>query len=170
METSVTAPRRALPLVAIGVLAVIAVVVALFAIPALRTSSETSSASSEQDLAIARSYVETFNSGMKTGDFSSLSGLMAPDVVVTTSNPQGQTAVHRGLSDTLAYFQAFQKGLAGYQWTTDDMRSLGPGVVIAYEHAGSPPQTIAGRCFHVFHIVNGKIVSYDWTTFYPGVK
>jgi hypothetical protein len=42
--------------------------------------------------------------------------------------------------------------------------------VIAYEHAGSSPLSVAGRCVHVMRIENGKITSYDWAVFFPGQK
>jgi ketosteroid isomerase-like protein len=173
MERSVTAPRRALPLVAVIIvaLAVVLVGAVVLALPRLQTLAQTSSAaSSEQDLAVARAYFAAFNAGMKSGDFSGLPAVMAPDVVETMSNPQGQTGIHRGLNDVTAFYQGFQKNFAGYQWTTDDMRALGPGVVIAFEHAGLASTTAPGRCVHVFKIENGKITSYDWATFYPGIK
>jgi hypothetical protein len=43
-------------------------------------------------------------------------------------------------------------------------------VVLSYEHAGSPPLTVAGRCAHLFVVKNGMIQTLDWTTFYSGQK
>jgi len=40
--------------------------------------------------------------------------------------------------------------------------------VLVYQHAGSPPLRVAGRCVHVFVVENGEITSYDWATYYPG--
>ena len=48
------------------------------------------------------------------------------------------------------------------------MRMLAPTVVLSYEHAGSPPLAVAGRCAHLFVVQNGKVESVDWVVFYPG--
>jgi len=48
------------------------------------------------------------------------------------------------------------------------MRKLSGTVVLSYEHAGSPPLTVAGRCSHVFVVKGNDIQSLDWTTFFAG--
>ena len=113
-------------------------------------------------------YTTIFNAGMKNGDFSAMASVFAPDATFTRSTPLGVTKVYHGLKAIIAALTAIQKTFAGYQWTVDSMRSLDQWVVLAYEHAGSPPLSVAGRCEHVFVVVDGKIRSYDWTTFYPG--
>ncbi len=134
--------------------------------PAVAQPQPTSSEPSA--LSVAKTYFQIFNAGMKSGDFSALSSVMAPDAVLTQSSPKGVTTVVHGLADITRFYQSMQTKLAGYQWTTESMRSVAPNVVLAYEHAGRPPLHVAGRCVHLFVIQNGKISTYDWATYYPG--
>lgn len=120
--------------------------------------------------ATTEAYFGVLNAGMASGTFSKLSSVFSTNAVLTKSNPDGTTAVFRGISEIAGFYQTLYTKVAGWQWTTDQIRMLRPDVVIAYEHAGSPPLTVASRCVHVFVIKKGKIVSYDWTAFYPGQK
>ena len=115
-------------------------------------------------------YFGVLNSGMASSNFSGLPSVFAADAVLTKSNTDGTTTVYHGLSEITSFYQALHQKLSGWQWTTDDEHSLGKGIIIAYEHAGSPPLTVASRCVHVFVIKHGKIASYDWAAFYPGQK
>jgi hypothetical protein len=99
-----------------------------------------------------------------------MASVYAPDATLTQSNPKGVTTVVHGLASITRFYQAVRTRVPGYQWTTESMRSLAPDVVLAYEHAGSPPLRVASRCMHVFVVKNGKITSYDWTAYYPGQK
>lgn len=121
-------------------------------------------------LAVATAYFQVLNTGMATGDFSGLQTVFAPDAVLTKSNPDGKTSTYHGLTEITAFYQGLHDKIAGWQWTTDETRALSKTVLIAYEHAGSPPLSVASRCVHVFVVAKGKIVSYDWTAFYPGQK
>jgi hypothetical protein len=109
-----------------------------------------------------------FNAGMASGDFAAFDQVFAPDATLTTSSPAGITSVHQGLPAILAYYQAFQTAHPLCRWTVDSIRSLSESVVLTYDHACSPPQSVAGRCEHLFVVHAGLIESYDWTTFYPG--
>ena len=117
---------------------------------------------------VVMKYHQIFNEGMKNGDFSTMASVFATDATLTQSTPKGVTTVVHGLADITSFYQSYQKKLPGYQWTIESMRNLAPNVVLAYQHAGSPPLKVAGRCIHVFVIQNGKIASYDWATYYPG--
>jgi hypothetical protein len=105
---------------------------------------------------------------MRSGDLSAMASVYAPDATLTQSNPKGVTTVVHGLAKIITFYQGLQKKLPGYQWTVETMRSLAPNVVLVYQHAGSPPLRVPGRCMHVFVVENGKITSYDWATYYPG--
>jgi hypothetical protein len=105
---------------------------------------------------------------MRSGDFSALASVYAPDATLTQSSTKGVTTVVHGLADITSFYQGLKTRLAGYQWTTESMRSEAPNVVLAYEHAGSPPLRIASCCIHMFVIQNGKIISYDWAGYYAG--
>jgi ketosteroid isomerase-like protein len=119
---------------------------------------------------VVTTYFKDMNAGMKSGDFSALATVFAPDATFTRSTPTGKTTVYHGIAAITAFFQTLPTSAPGYQWTTDSMRVLAPTVVLAYEHAGSPPLKVAGRCVHVFRVEGGKIATYDWAVFYPGVK
>jgi len=117
---------------------------------------------------VVTTYFQILNAGMRSGDFSTMASVFAPDATLTQSNPKGVTTVVHGLAAIIRFYQGVRTRVPGYQWTTESMRSLAPDVVLAYEHAGSPPLRVASRCVHVFVILNGKITSYDWTAYYPG--
>ncbi len=117
---------------------------------------------------VATTYLQLFNAGMRSGDFSKMASVFASDATLTQSNPKGVTAVVHGLAAITSFYQGLRTKFPGYQWTVESMRSLAPNSVIVYQHAGSPPLRVAGRCVHVFVVQNGKIISYDWATYYPG--
>jgi ketosteroid isomerase-like protein len=117
---------------------------------------------------VVTTYLQLFNAGMKSGDFSAMAAVYAPDATLTQSNPKGVTSVVHGLANITTFFQGLKTKFSGYQWTVESMRSLAPNVVLVYQNAGSPPLRVAGRCVHVFVVENGKITSYDWATYYPG--
>ena len=118
--------------------------------------------------AVVTTYLQLFNAGMRSGDFSAMASVYAPDATLTQSNPKGVTTVVHGLVAITSFYQGLRRKFAGYQWTVESMRSLAPNAVLVYQHAGSPPLRVAGRCVHVFVVENGKITSYDWATYYPG--
>ena len=119
-------------------------------------------------LSTAQTYFQVLNTGMASGDFSGLSTVFAPDATLTKSGTDGKTAVYQGLSQITTFYQGLFAKLKGWQWTTDELRPLNNHDVLAYEHAGSPPLTVASRCIHVFVIKKGMIQTYDWAAFYPG--
>jgi hypothetical protein len=117
---------------------------------------------------VVTTYLQFFNAGMRSGDFSAMASVYAPDATLTQSNPKGVTTVVHGLTNITTFFQGLKTKFSGYQWTIESMRSLAPNIVLVYQNAGSPPLRVAGRCVHLFVVQNGKITSYDWATYYPG--
>ena len=117
---------------------------------------------------VVLTYFKIFNAGMKSGDFSAMSSVYAPDATLTQSNPKGVTTVVHGIDAIMRFYEGLWATYPGYQWTQESMRSLDSNVVISYEHAGSPPLRVASRCLHVFVVQNGKIMSLEYTTFYAG--
>jgi SnoaL-like domain len=117
---------------------------------------------------VVTTYLQLFNAGMRSGDFSMMASVFAPDATLTQSNPKGVTTVVHGLANITTFYRGLRTKFPGYQWMVENMRSLAPNVVLVYQHAGSPPLRVAGRCVHVFVVQNGKITSYDWATYYPG--
>lgn len=134
-----------------------------------QTKTTTARAADPDATTVVKNYLRIFNAGMKSGNFSEMGDVYAPGATFTQSSPKGITTVVHGLANIISFYQSFQKKLPGYQWTVESMRNLAANVVLVYQHAGSPPQKIPGRCIHVFVIDEGKITSYDWATYYPGV-
>lgn len=116
----------------------------------------------------AQAYFQLLNRDMMSGDFSDLGTVFSSGATLTKSGTDGKTAVYQGLSQITGYYQSLYQKVPKWQWTTDELRPLSNRIVLAYEHAGSPPLSVASRCIHVFVIRQGKIVSYDWAAFYPG--
>ena len=117
---------------------------------------------------VVTTYLQLFNAGMRSGDFSAMASVYAPDATLTQSSPKGVTTVLHGLTAITSFYQGLKTKFAGYQWTVESMRSLAPNIVLVYQHAGSPPLRVAGRCVHLFVVQDGKIATYDWATYYPG--
>src|SRR5438270_9227434 len=88
---------------------------------------------------VVTTYLQLFNAGMRSGDFSALSSVYAPDATLTQSNPKGVTTVVHGLAKITTFYQGVRTKFPGFQWTVESMRSLSPNVVLVYQHAGSPP-------------------------------
>ena len=110
---------------------------------------------------VVRTYLQLFNAGMRSGDFSTIASVFASNATLTQSNPKGVTAVIHGLAAITSFYQGLKTKFSGYQWTVESMHSLAPNVVLVYQHAGSPPLLVADRCVQVFVVQNGKINSYD---------
>jgi len=132
------------------------------------SAQQSSAAPQPSATTVVTTYLQLFNAGMRSGDFSAMASVYAPDATLTQSNPKGVTTVVHGLAKIITFYQGLQKKLPGYQWTVETMRSLASNVVLVYQHAGSPPLRVPGRCMHVFVVQDGKITSYDWATYYPG--
>ena len=117
---------------------------------------------------VVTTYLQLFNAGMRSGDLSAMASVYAPDATLTQSNPKGVTTVIHGLAGIITFDQGVKAKFPGFQWTVENMYSLAPDVVLVYQHAGSPPQQVPGRCAHLFVVDHGKITRYDWITYYPG--
>jgi hypothetical protein len=119
-------------------------------------------------LAVVQKYFHAFNAGMQNGNFNGLRSVYAPNAVLTTSNPLGETKVSHGIVQIIAFYQADYVKFHGWHWTQDSTRLLSKDVVLNYEFVKTPRVSLAGRCAHVFVIKNGRISSLDWITFYSG--
>ncbi len=136
--------------------------------PANALQNTTTTAPEPSATTVVTTYLELFNAGMRSGDFSTMASVFAPDAILTQSNPKGVTTVVHGLAAITRFYQGLRTKFPGYQWSIESMRSLASNAVLVYQHAGSPPLRVAGRCIHVFVVEDGKITSYDWATYYPG--
>jgi hypothetical protein len=117
---------------------------------------------------VVADYFAALNAGMRSGDFSAVGELYAEDATLTQSNPLGVTKVFRGRDAILGFYRSLPTKFPGYQWSTESLGRLAPGVVLAYERAGSPAMAVPGRCFHVFQVHGGVLQSVNWVTYYGG--
>lgn len=117
---------------------------------------------------VVATYFGILNSGMLSGDFSALATVYVPNATLTQNSPAGVTKVFTGIAQITGFYEAAYAKFKGFQWSQDAMRRLSGTVVLSYEHAGSPPLTVPGRCSHLFVVKGSKIQSLDWTTFYAG--
>lgn len=119
---------------------------------------------------LLETYWVTLNAGMAspTGDFSGMADVYAADATLTQSNPAGVTNVSTGIDEIIAFYGKAYAKFHGYQWSLDSTRWLAWDIALNYEHAGSPPLTVPGRCAHLFTFCGGRIQTLDWVTFYGG--
>ncbi len=144
---------------------------ALIAVGVLSGTALVSAMPSEQHRnpeGVVAAYFDALNAGMRSGDFSAVGALYAADATLTQSNPLGVTKVFRGRDAILGFYRSLRTQLPGFQWSTESLRQLEPGVVLAYERAGSPAMAVPGRCFHVFQVHRGVLQSVNWVTYYGG--
>src|SRR5690348_7583617 len=80
---------------------------------------------------VVTAYFGILNSGMKSGDFSALDTVFAPDATFTRSTPKGVTTVYRGIAAITRFYQTLPAAAPGYQWKTDSPQVLAPSVVLA---------------------------------------
>jgi hypothetical protein len=120
--------------------------------------------------ALLDKYWATLNTGMAsaTGDFSAMADIYAPDGTLTQSNPAGATTVLQGIDAIIAFYAKAWTKFRGYQWTLDSTRWIRWDVALNYEHAGSPPLSVPGRCAHLFVFCDGRIQTLDWVTYFGG--
>lgn len=107
---------------------------------------------------------------MKSGNFSNLAGVYAPNATLTLSTLKGLTRTIQGLSSIMRFYKAIQPYVHTLKWTQKGMRALSPTVVISYIDIGGGQLTATARSVHVIVIQSGKVASHDWIDFYPGKK
>ena len=107
---------------------------------------------SDDNQELLDAYWATLNAGMASanGDFSGMADVYADDGTLTQSNPAGLTTVYQGIDAIIAFYGVAYTKFHGYQWSLDSTRWLDRDIALNYEHAGSPPLTVPGRCAHLF--------------------
>ena len=139
--------------------------------PMISCSDPPLATTSRSPTATVHAYFQVLNAALQSGDFSALASVYAPNATLTQSNPLGQTTVSHGTAQITAFYrQSIFPKIAGYHFTQDAMRNLTKTTLLSYEHAGSPPLSVAARCSHLFVIKDGKIMTLDWVIFFPGQK
>ncbi len=120
--------------------------------------------------AVLDRYWKTLNAGMasSTGDFSAMAHVYAANGTLSQSSPAGTTVVSHGIDAIIAFYAALWTKLHGDQWTLDSTRWLARDIALNYEHAGSPPLTVPGRCAHLFVFRHHRIHTLDWVTYFAG--
>jgi hypothetical protein len=120
--------------------------------------------------ALLDTYWATLNAGMASanGDFSGMADVYADDATLTQSNPAGVTTVYQGIDPIITFYGVAYTKFHGYQWSLDSTRWLTRDIALNYEHAGSPPLTVPGRCAHLFTFCGDRIQTLDWVTYFGG--
>jgi hypothetical protein len=113
-------------------------------------------------------YYSHMNVDFQSGDFSDLSQFYAPDAVLTQSNPAGVTKVYKGLAAITAFYKATYAKLPSLHFGLTAERSLGPNILLRYEHGSTPTMANGPRCAHLFMVQNGLIQTDDWVTYFAG--
>ena len=135
-------------------------------------------ASAQQNTAVAqpnatsvvRTYLQLFNAGMRSGDFSAMASVYAPDATVSRSTPEGETFILRGLNSIIAYYSHLSRGAPGVQFYRDKWYDLSPSIVLNYEHATGPGYSRPTLCSHLFVLQKGKIHQLFWVAYYAGKR
>jgi ketosteroid isomerase-like protein len=118
--------------------------------------------------AVVTGYLQALNAAMRSGDLSAVPAMYAPDATVTFVTPNGPAKVFHGLPAITGFYRHLLQMAPGFQWVEDSARTLGPTVVLSYEHPVTAGGAVAGRCAHLFAIRAGQIESLDWVVFSIG--
>jgi len=129
------------------------------------------------DQEVVQTYFQIFNAGLRSGDFSALASVYAPDATLIQANSKNVVAIKHGVSDIIDWYTTtFGIGTPGHgmQFIPDlrypPMQSLAPHVVLTYEYALPLGFSQAGYCMHVFTLQYGWIESVHWVTYFGPVK
>jgi hypothetical protein len=76
--------------------------------------------------ALVSLYYKILNAGMRSGDFSAMAAVYAPDATLTHSTPQGATSTFQGLPAIIAYYHRTYLSEPGLQFTRDKWYGLSP--------------------------------------------
>lgn len=120
--------------------------------------------------ALVTLYYQILNAGMRSGDFSAMAAVYAPDATLTHSTPQGATTVFRGLPAIIGYYHRTYLSIPGIQFTRDTWYSLSPTIVLNYEHTTGAALRQPARCSHLFVLRNDRIHQVFWVTYFAGVR
>jgi hypothetical protein len=97
-----------------------------------------------------------------------MADVYAANGTLRQSNPAGLTVVSHGIDAIISFYAGLWTQLHGDQWTLDSTRWLTCEIALNYEHAGSPPLSVPGRCAHLFVFRHHRIHTLDWVTYFAG--
>jgi hypothetical protein len=120
--------------------------------------------------ALVSLYYQILNAGMRSGDFSTMAAVYAPDAILVHSTPQGATATFQGLPAIIAYYHRTYLSIPGTQFTRDKWYGLSPTIVLNYEHTTGTALRLPARCSHLFVLRNDRIHQVFWVTYFAGVR
>jgi hypothetical protein len=111
--------------------------------------------------AVAGSYFQALDRGLRPHDFGELDHLYASGVTLTESLTNGQPRLHVGIDQVLAFDHA-----NNLNWYVSASRQLSPTVMLTVERvtvSGPGHEAVrTGAWLTVFEIRSGKIVSLVW--------
>jgi hypothetical protein len=127
-----------------------------------------SPAPQSRPLQVAHSYFAVLNAGMRTGDFSSLASVYAPNAQLTVYRylardiaPEKIGEAH-GLAAITVLYWRISGTFPGYRWTQIQVTRVSNTRVVSYERVRSPGGSIA-ESETVLVIKGGKITRLAWT-------
>jgi hypothetical protein len=123
-------------------------------------------ATSRSSVAVVNSLFTILNEMSLSKPHADLSTVYAPNVTFTIATPLGVRTVIHGLPALKAWATKWSTTNAGVQLTTTSEISPSSGYVIHYENAGSAAKPLIAKCAHFLSVVQGKIISDDWVTYY----
>jgi hypothetical protein len=121
------------------------------------------------EVLVAR-YYQILNAGMRSGDFSAMASVYAPDATLHHSTPQGQTSTFHGLNAIIAYYHRTYLSTPGIQFVRDTWYDLSPTIALNYEHTINSGQRVPARCSHLFVLQFGKIHQLFWVVYFAGAR
>ena len=131
-------------------------------------ADRTSAAGTPSPAVVVATTFNIANSILKGGSLAQLAQVYAPNATLVVATPAGQTSVFHKLPAIEGWYKAFAAGHAGIQLKQVSTRAPLPGMVIHYEIAVDPSNTVKGRCAHLFAVANGMIVSDDFIVYWGG--
>jgi hypothetical protein len=151
------------------VLLMLIVFCAVCSSPAPRAAAGPATGSQSAEALVAL-YYRILNAGMRSGDFSPMASVYAPDATLTHSTPEGETSTFHGLNAIIAYYHRTYLSNPGIQFIRDTWYGLSPTIVLNYEHVSPPGFRLPTRCSHLFVLQNGKIQHLFWVVYFAGAR
>jgi len=120
--------------------------------------------------AVVATYYQILNAGLKSGDFSAMASVYAPDATLARSTPLGETITLHGLKAIIAYYHQTSLAMPAIQFVRDTWYQLSPTILLNYEHTVGGVLRVGARCSHLFVLENGRIKQLFWVAYFGGKR
>jgi hypothetical protein len=122
--------------------------------------------------AMTRSYFVALNQGMRTGDFSGLTAILALGASLVERSMLPREAqvccavTVRGRSAIARFYRRLTADLSGTHWVVGVRNQVSPTTVVAYAHAGGTRGTPPVYSMQRLVVRSSQITSLDLTLYY----